>query len=155
MEKSPTEDLVKLIRGISLFKTFTPHEAQAVLRIAKSKKCDTRQIVYEKGASSSEMFILWKGSLLVQSEKGVNIARIGLGESVGEIGVMTNAPRSARVVAAEESYGLSIQKGDLLNLLKSEKDLCIKFQRNLIDLLADRIRKTDELIDTYATKEKD
>ena len=155
MQKSPTEDLVRLIRGIYLFRTFTPQEAAAVLRIAKSRKCDPRQILYEKGESSSELFILAKGLLLVQSEKGVNLAKIGVGESVGEIGVMTNAPRSARVIAAEESYGLAIQKPELLGLLKQEKDICIKFQRNLIELLAERLRKTDQLVDTMARDKED
>ena len=96
------------------------------------------------------MFILAKGALIVQSEKGVNIAQIAPGDSVGELGVMTDAPRSARVISAEESVGLVIPKKDLLSLLKHDKDLCIKFQSNLIDLLARRLRSTDKLVDTLA-----
>lgn len=150
MPASSNEGLLKLIQGISLFKGFAPPEAQAVLRIAKSKKCEARQIIYDTGEPSAEMLILAKGSLIVQSEKGVNIAKIEPGESVGELGVMTDAPRSARVIAAEESVGLVIQKKELMNLLKSDKDLCIKFQANLIDLLARRLRSTDKLVDTLA-----
>jgi CRP-like cAMP-binding protein len=154
MATASNEGLLKLIQGISLFKGFTPQEAQTVLRVAKSKKCEALQIIYDTGEPSSEMLILAKGALIVQSEKGVNIAKIEPGESVGEIGVMTDAPRSARVIAAEESLGLVIQKKDLVHLLKAEKDLCIKFQANLIDLLARRLRKTDKLVDTLAGEKK-
>ncbi|OGG53139.1 MAG: hypothetical protein A3F84_25260 [Candidatus Handelsmanbacteria bacterium RIFCSPLOWO2_12_FULL_64_10] len=154
MPTSSNEGLLKLIQGISLFKGFTPQEAQAVLRVAKSRKCEARQIIYNAGDPSTEMLILAKGSLIVQSEKGVNIARIEPGESVGEIGVMTDAPRSARVIAAEESVGLVIQKKELMHLLKSEKDLCIKFQTNVIDLLARRLRSTDKLVDTLAGEKR-
>ena len=117
-QTSSSEGLLKLIQGISLFREFTPHEAQAVLRIAKSKKFSARQIIYEFGDPSTEMFILAKGALIVQSEKGVNIAQVAPGDPVGEIGVMTDALRSARVISAEESVGLVIPKKDLLNLLK-------------------------------------
>ncbi len=154
MPTSSNEGLLKLIQGISLFKGFTPQEAQAVLRVAKSRKCEARKIIYDTGEPSAEMLILAKGSLIVQSEKGVNIAKIEPGESVGELGVMTDAPRSARVIAAEESVGLVIQKKELMNLLKSDKDLCIKFQANLIDLLARRLRSTDKLVDTLAGEKR-
>jgi CRP/FNR family cyclic AMP-dependent transcriptional regulator len=152
-QPSPNEGLVKLIRGIMLFKTFTPDEARMLLRVAESKRYEPRQIIYEAGAPSTEMLILVSGKLVVVTEKGIRVANIQAGESVGEIGVMTDQPRSARVVSLEKSAGLVIQKKDLVNLLKSEKDICIKFQANLIDMLSDRLRKTDKLLDTYA-KEK-
>lgn len=152
-QPSPNEGLIKLIRGISLFKGFTPQEALALIRVAEKRGYEPRQIVYETGAASTEMLILMSGKLVVVTEKGIRVAHIQAGESVGEIGVMTDQPRSARVVAVEKSAGLVLQKKDLANLLKSDKDICIKFQANLIDMLSDRLRKTDKLLDTYA-KEK-
>lgn len=152
-QPSPNEGLVKLIRGIALFKGFSPQEAAVLLRVAESRRYDARQIVYEAGAASTEMLILISGKLVVVTEKGVRVANIQAGESVGEIGVMTDQPRSARVVAVEKSAGLAIQKKDLVNLLKNEKDICIKFQTNLIEMLSDRLRKTDKLLDTFS-KEK-
>ena len=150
---SPNEGLIKLIRGIALFKGFTPQEASVLLRVADRKQYESRQIIYEAGTPSTEMLILMSGKLVVVTEKGIRVANIQAGESVGEIGVMTDQPRSARVVSVEKSMGLVLQKKDLMNLLKAERDICIKFQTNLIDMLADRLRKTDKLLDTYA-KEK-
>ena len=152
-QPSPNEGLIKLIRGITLFKGFTPQEATVLLRVAERKQYESRQIIYETGTPSTEMLILMSGKLVVVTEKGIRVANIQAGESVGEIGVMTDQPRSARVVSVEKSMGLVLQKKDLVNLLKNEKDICIKFQTNLIDMLSDRLRKTDKLLDTYA-KEK-
>ena len=149
-QPSPNEGLIKLIRGISLFKGFTPQEAAVLLRVAERKQYESRQIIYEAGTPSTEMLILMSGKLVVVTEKGIRVANIQAGESVGEIGVMTDQPRSARVVSVEKSAGLVLQKKDLVNLLKNEKDICIKFQTNLIDMLSDRLRKTDKLLDTYA-----
>jgi CRP-like cAMP-binding protein len=98
------------------------------------------------------MLILCKGALMVQSEKGINVARIKPGECVGEMGVLTDTPRSARVVAVEDSLGLVIQKKALLTFLKGERGLNIKFQKNVIDLLADRLRSTGRLVDEVASE---
>lgn len=152
-QASQSEGLIKVIRGIALFKGFTPQEALTLLRVAESRRYEPRQIIYEAGAPSTEMLIVVSGKLVVVTEKGVRLADIQAGESVGEIGVMTDQPRSARVVSLEKSSGLVIQKKDLVGLLRNEKDICIKFQANLIDMLSDRLRKTDKLLDTYA-KEK-
>lgn len=154
MQPTAQEGLIKLIQSIELFKGFTPQEVQALLRIAKSKRCEARHIIYQRGDPSTEMLVLTRGKLVVQTEQEVNVAFIEPGESVGEIGVMTNAPRSARVVAVEESSGLVLQKNDLLTLLKNDKDICIKFQTNLIDMLARRLRDTDTLVDRYAKEKK-
>lgn len=155
LQPSPGEGLVKIIRGISLFKRFTPQEAAVLLRVAESRKYDARQIVYEAGDASTEMLILISGKLVVVTETGVQVANIQAGESVGEIGVMTDQPRSARVVSVEKSTGLAIQKKDLVNLLKNEKDICIKFQTNLIEMLSDRLRKTDKLVDTVSKSKEE
>jgi CRP-like cAMP-binding protein len=153
MQQAPKEGLIKLIQSIELFKGFNPQEVSALLRIAKSKKCDARRILYDRGEPSTEMLILTSGSLVVQTEQEVNVATITPGQSVGELGVMTDAPRSARVIAVEDSSGLALQKSELMSLLKSDKDICIKFQANLINLLARRLRDTDVMVDRFA-KEK-
>jgi CRP-like cAMP-binding protein len=152
MQKSPDKTLLKLIRGIPLFKGFTPPEAQKLLQVARLKKIKARQVVYERGDSSTEMLILSEGLLIVQSEKGINIARINPGECVGEMGVLTDAPRSARVIAVEESLGLVIRKKTLVTFLKNEKGPGIKFQRNVIDLLASRLRSTGRMVDEVASE---
>ncbi|MBI4487732.1 MAG: cyclic nucleotide-binding domain-containing protein [Deltaproteobacteria bacterium] len=152
MREYLNENLLKLIRGLSLFKGFTPQEAQKLLQVGKLKKVKGRQTIYQIGAPSTDMLILCKGALIVQSEKGINIARIKPGECVGEMGVLTDTPRSARVVAVEDSLGLVIQKKALLTFLKGERGLNIKFQRNVIDLLAGRLRKTGKLVDEVASE---
>jgi len=151
MPKPPDQDLLGLIRGISLFKGFTPSEAKELLRVTRLKKIRPRQIVYERGGASTEMLILSRGELIVQSEKGIHIARIRPGECVGEMGVLTDAPRSARVVAAEASVGLVIRKNDLDAFLRNKRETRVKFQASVIDLLAGRLRRTGRLVDEVAS----
>ena len=150
---SPSEGELKLIAGIALFKGLTTQEATLVLQISETRQYEPRRIIYEVGAPSTEMFILVGGKLAVMTEKRCRIATIQAGDSVGDMEVMTDIPYCARVVALEQSHGMSIPKKALRALLSREQDLCLKFQANLIEALSKRLRGMGRLLDANEGKE--
>ena len=61
---------------------------------------------------------------------------LGANELVGEMGVLTNSPRSAAVVARGELQALKIQKDVFIKLLLDNADVALDVIRQLSDKLA-------------------
>ncbi|MBT3603191.1 MAG: hypothetical protein HN521_09010, partial [Candidatus Latescibacteria bacterium] len=71
-----------------------------------------------------------------------------------EMGVFTGQPRSATVIATQQSVGFSMSKQDLQNTLKAHQDMHVKILQNVVTLLSERLGTADEYIENYAGKLK-
>ena len=66
---------------------------------------------------------------------------------MGEMGVLTDQPRSASVVANQPSRMLSIRRDDLLRLIEEDKDMGFKIYQNVTRLLCNRLRDNNILLE--------
>ena len=64
------------------------------------------------------------------------------------MGMFTRLPRSARIVAYEPSVGIVIERRDLIEVLKRDKDMHIKLHYNLVALLSNRLADTGLLVES-------
>jgi diguanylate cyclase (GGDEF)-like protein len=103
--------------------------------------------IVHQGELSDSVYVVLSGRVRVVQmgqENGVDIVlgEFGAGESFGEIGVLTDLPRSATVFAVDETKCLKILKGELLNSLRNSANLRLALQ----EILADRLETTDSLV---------
>ena len=75
------------------------------------------------------------------------IARLKPGATVGEIGIVDRAPRSAKVVADDALVLLELEHKILEEVSES---LLVKLYRNLALILATRLRETNDMLDNVA-----
>ena len=149
----PKQFLLKQsIKKIGIFKDFDPDEVRRLLKLCYLRKYDPKEQVYKVGDSSEEMLILLKGKLVAMAESGAMLGEILPGTSTGEMGVFTDNPRSANVVAVNESTGFSIRKWKLDAFLKSDQEICKKVFMNIIDILCERIISANLQIERYSEK---
>ena len=83
---------------------------------------DAGQIVFEQGDAADRLFIIQKGAVEVLRD-GVSIAKIGEGESFGEMGLLTNSARNATVRATKSTDLVAIAKSDITQLLANFPEL--------------------------------
>ena len=75
---------------------------------------------------------------------GTQIAKIAPVAPVGEMGIFTDEPRSATVVATSASTLFVLGKYQLEGAMRQNKDIEITVSRNVIATLAQRIRQSNE-----------
>lgn len=83
---------------------------------------DGGDTLFRKGEQSDHMYILVSGRLhaIVNTDGAESIVgEIGIGETVGEMALITEEPRSAKVVAIRDSVLLDISKANFEELVKS------------------------------------
>ena len=97
------------------------------------------QILFEHGAPPDALYLLLTGALAVIAEQpehqGELIALIHPGETVGEMGVVSQRPRNATVAAIRDSSLLRIGKAAFDHLLRQDPGTGLRLVGQLVDWL--------------------
>ena len=130
---------------IPILSDLTNEQFESLLSICTKQDIPCYTLIFKEGDSANEMFILTEGSLKV-TLGGIKIGRILPISTVGEMGVLTGAVRSATVITMSKSTLLRIMRKDLFDLFDKDKDFYIKYQRGMLLDLSKKLRDTNETI---------
>jgi CRP-like cAMP-binding protein len=106
------------------------------------RRLNDGEVIVREGAPLQALFITLGGELRVALGDGTEVARLGVGEVVGEIGFVDSAPPSATVTAAGAAQVLELTKAALQQRLAVDAPFAARFYRALAIFLADRLRAT-------------
>ena len=98
-------------------------------------------VIIRQGESTDSLIILLEGELLVTTRRLGQIARLGVGEVVGEISLVDSAPTSATITASGNGLALFLDKTKLMQKLDSDDGFGSRFYHALAVFLADRLRE--------------
>ena len=132
------------VKRLPLFSGLQPNQAALILRVCERRNLASGETLCQFGDRSDQMYILLSGSLSVRTEDDTQIATISPLAPVGEMGMFTDEPRSATVVAAEDSALFVLGKYQLEGMMRKNKDIEVTVSRNVIATLAARIRQSND-----------
>jgi bacteriocin-type transport-associated protein len=97
-----------------------------------------------EGQPVNALYIVLDGSVtvLAQALGGKEIARLGVGEMVGEMSLVDARPPSATVRAIEKSITFAIPRQELANKLAQDQGFAARFYKAIAIFLSDRLRGT-------------
>jgi HD-GYP domain-containing protein (c-di-GMP phosphodiesterase class II) len=101
------------------------------------------EIIYREGEPGDAMLIIGEGEVEVVKlvgQSGHVLSRLGPGEHVGEMAMISSEKRSATIRAASMVYGLTMNQVEF-DLLLDDEPL---FAREMLRAISDRLRLTDE-----------
>ena len=117
-------------------------------------------VLIEEGAMQTEVFVVISGQLEVRArqEDGTDtlLARVGPGETIGEISLFDPGPAAATVTAVEFSQLWRIADADLLQFMTDNPGAGNVLLRTLASILAQRLRQMNPRafgLSTYAVVE--
>jgi CRP-like cAMP-binding protein len=111
-------------------------------RIGTRSKLAKGTRLIQFGVDLTQVFIVLDGEMLIQSNKGVELARVGAGEILGEMSLVDSRPPSASVTVAQESFVLALDKKVLQNKLDTDNGFAARFYRAIAIFLSERMRGT-------------
>lgn len=118
-------------------------DAEWLARNGARQRLADGEIIVHEGQAVDALFITLGGRLSVTLRDGQEIAKIGVGEVVGEIAFVDSSPPSATVTATGEAVVLALPKALLQQRLEADAGFAARFYRALAIFLADRLRATD------------
>lgn len=129
----------EIVGKIPIFRYMTYPEITKILSIAQVRNFKKGQTMVREGDPSDEMFIIASGNAEVL-KAGVKVAIRAKGEVFGEMGIFDNAPRSATVQAGDDVVSITLNRRDLLGLLRQESQIAVKLLWALNSELNSRLR---------------
>jgi CRP/FNR family cyclic AMP-dependent transcriptional regulator len=97
------------------------------------------EVLITQGVDLESLFVALDGRFSV-SVNGVEVAKTGAGEVLGEISFVDRHPPTATVTAVEESHVLAIPREVIHEKLRSDREFAARFYLALSTFLADRLR---------------
>jgi len=146
MDRSRT---TKVVEKIPIFSGLSPNRLQKVLDICSERSFRAGQTVCEAGDESLEFYVILSGGMSVRTPAGLELSVIGRMGVVGEMGVLTGQPRSARMVAVKDTTALSVRKDALDRLVETDRDIGLHVYRNFAQLLCDRLRRVNTYLEQF------
>jgi CRP-like cAMP-binding protein len=144
---------LKVLRDrVPLFEGFEDGELTLIMSQSRRRELSDGEVIIAEGTLATKLYIVVSGHATVSrclAGHEETIATLKPGATVGEVGIVDRAPRSAKVVAAGATVILEIehQVFDAAELM-----LMMKLYRNLAKILAGRIRGTNDMLDMVAQR---
>ena len=139
-----------LLKNVPLFRELKEDELEALASVALYKNFPKNTVILLAEEEGDTLFIIDKGKVKVTilSEDGRELILdiLSKGNFFGEMSLLDGRPRSATVVAIEDSKLLILRRGDFVRLIESIPRIAAQ----VMAILASRLRKADQKIEGLA-----
>lgn len=126
---------IERLRSVPLFAGLQDATLEKVARCAKEFDAPAGQVLIQPNTAGSGLFVIEEGEAVVESP-GRKLDR-GPGDFIGELAVITDRVRSARVRCVTDVKGWAISRFDFQELITSEPELALRLLEELASRLAD------------------
>ena len=132
------------------FQSLADPDIDAVLARAILRRVTRGDIILRRGDPNAGMIVVVAGrvrvSVVSEDGKEVTLTVLGQNEVLGEMSLLDGEPSSADVTAHEDCTLLVIERGQFLNLLRQNGNLCL----NLMAMLTRRLRRANAALEDMA-----
>jgi len=143
-------DPKQVLKKSSLFREFNPLELLKLTEICRRLFLPKAGVIISEGAdfeADSALYVMVTGLAKVAVPMGEGkelvLAFMSPGDHFGEMSFLDQHPRSADVVAMEDTELLVMEQEALEELLAGDREMGLKFYRSMSKVLAKRLREAN------------
>jgi CRP-like cAMP-binding protein len=129
---------IELLRHVPLFSHCTKKQLAAIAALADLIELPAGTPLIREGTVGREFMVIVQGAVEVR-RKGRRINQLRAGEFIGEIALISGAPRNATVTTTEDSSLLVVTDRQFWQLLERAPDL----QTSVIRAMGERLQPLD------------
>jgi CRP-like cAMP-binding protein len=140
---------MNVLEKLPVFQGMNEAERQQILAVSDTMEFAPGEVVLRQGKRSQNLLVVLEGRCQVVKEAGDRhpgsfvLAEFGPRDHFGDMSFFRPAPHSANVRATTELKLLRVQRKDYDILLADQSLAAYKLAYNLLDGLADRLRRMD------------
>ncbi len=139
-----TEKMLNIMSRLDFFENFSKLDLRRMLiRETEVFLYDKAEPIIRKGKRDFDFYIVLSGSVSIVTDNNI-VKRINAGSFFGEMSFLTREPRSATVIANEDSLVMKIDDIVMERLHLSIKN---KIKDKIIQRLVNNIKKMNTLLD--------
>jgi signal transduction histidine kinase len=133
------------LRRVPLFAGLAEEDLEQLYRMAETVSLDAGELVFEEGSPGDALYVVLDGELEVSKRQGgqdVVLAVRGVGDFIGEMSLLEQAPRSASVRTLRETRLLMISQAAFDTLLSCSPSAYLTMLRTVTS----RLRSTESML---------
>ena len=128
---------VEMLKRVPLFSRCSNKELGEIAQITDEIDLPEGRVLTKEGASGREFFVLVEGNADVRRKRR-KVGTLGPGDFLGEIALVTKAPRTATVKTTSPVRALVVSEQNFRRLLERAPQVQIK----VLEALAERVAAT-------------
>lgn len=144
------DDVEQLLAGVGVFEVLSDDERRELADRARPIQLGPVERILVQGAAGSSLFVVAEGELEVlwRDPTGgeVSVGRLGRGGVIGELALLTDAPRGATVRSVDEATLYEVCRADLAPILTRRPALV----EALGELMSRRAQRTQQAVEAQA-----
>lgn len=132
---------MRFLRRVPLFASLKTDRLKNVIAVSVERKYKAGDLIEKEGNMGIAFYLVVEGRIEIRRKNRV-LATLGKGHFFGEMSLLDNQPRSADVVALEDTRCLVMTSWSWKGLMKSNPELAPAMLR----VLAGRLRETNKAL---------
>lgn len=141
----------KLLKGVDLLKDLLPHELVEIEELCRFKTFRAGTQVFDRQADTRDVFFVVRGRVRIvnysMSGREITLDDIGSGGHFGELAAIDSQPRSAAVLAVEDSLIVALPQRHFFEALEKYPSIALR----VMTRLARMVRASTERIMDLST----
>ena len=144
-------DSTKVLKKVEIFRGLSLTQLESLAQISEEKKYRGGETVFAEHSTGDEVYIIKKGKVCIElGLKGkpntATIQKLSVGQIFGELVLVDRRSRSATAMCENDCEIITISRDKLDKLFEQDGRLGYTVMRNLAQLLAERLRRTDLML---------
>ena len=132
------ESVADFLSRVPMFAGLQRGVLESLAESARPIRVEAGTWLFRRGEPGDAMYVVRTGRLeVLDEEQGALLRELARGDALGELALISAAPRSASVRAARASDVLEVGRSDFEALLRSSPELSLALSRVLADQLRD------------------
>jgi len=136
--------IIRALKKIPLWSGLNDDELGVVYRCCTSIQSGADEIIFKEGQPSHDLYILLAGKIEIITNKKGCIHTIRVNETFGEIGLITQNPRSATALSAEPSSMLKLNHVEFNTMLGTHPRISAIMMKNITENLSQHIVRMNQ-----------
>ncbi len=150
-DNPPVSSHIELLKKVSLFENMPAEELERVAALLTPKDTPKDSQIVAQDEPGDALFIIARGRVKVvlygDNGREVILTILKAGEFFGEMSLVDDMPRSANVIASEDSTVLILKRDQFAEQVRLSPTMGLKIMAEL----SKRLRRADEIIGNLAT----
>ena len=131
----------EFLKNVDIFSSLDQKSQKMLAESCSKQVFQKDEVLVQQGDPGSSLFIIVSGQARITKQTAddvvLDVALCGPGEVIGEISVLDSAPRSASVIATEETNCLVLETEDFLPLLQEHPDITVEILFKVVKYFRD------------------
>jgi CRP-like cAMP-binding protein len=144
-------DSIQVLKKVEIFRGLSSTQLESLAQISEERKYRGGEAVFTEHSTGNVVYIIKRGKVCIElGLKGkpntATIQRLSVGQIFGELALVDKRSRSATAICENDCEIIAIDRDKLDELFEQDSRLGYIVMKNLAQLLAERLRRTDLML---------